>query len=162
MDFNIDLTKMPWPDEADHVVGSGDKIWSLLAYPTPAKQWDLYALSYLEAAEQLYATWQQDRNCLDRLIFPTVFLYRHYVELRLKELIQSAAILLEAPADFPGSHDLVQLWNRLHPLLKEISPDESESDFRNSTRMIGELSALDRLSFAFRYPVDKTGNSTTT
>lgn len=162
MDLNIDLSKMPWPDDTTQVFRAGGTIWSLAWHPTTPTQWHLYAEGYRDAAEQLYASWQASRGCPDYLIFPMVFLYRHYVELRLKELIQSAASLLSLPTDWPAIHFLDQLWSILQPRLTEISPDEPARDIRNASRLITQLAAFDHTSFAFRYPVDNKGNSNTT
>lgn len=161
MNLNLDTTKLSWPDETTRVFRAGGTIWSLAWNPTTPTQWHLYAQGYHDAAEQLYASWQATRGCPDYLIFPMVFLYRHYVELRLKELIQSAASLLSIPTGWPAIHDLDHLWCIVRPRLTEISPKEPTRDIHNVTRLITELSSLDHRSFAFRYPADKNENSTT-
>jgi len=45
-------------------------------------------------------------------------------------------------------------------LLSEISPDDSVDELREIGRLIGEFSAVDPSSMAFRYPEDKNGNAT--
>lgn len=159
--LDLDLSKMPWPDDTTQVFRAGGTVSSLAWHPTTPRQWHLYAEGYRDAAEQLYATWQASKGCPDYIIFPMVFLYRHYVELRLKELLQAADSLLELPRDWQCDHNLDYLWNLLRPRLAQISPSEPDRDSQNAGRLIAELSARDKTSFAFRYPVDKSGNSNT-
>lgn len=158
--LEIDLTKLPWPDDTTKVFRAGGNNWSLIWHPTTPTQWHIYAEGYHTAAENLYALWKASRCCPDYLVFPMVFLYRHYVELRLKELIQAADSLLELPRDWQCNHNLVDLWNLLRPRITQIWPDEPERDSKNAGRLISELSAHDKTSSVFRYPVDTRGNST--
>ena len=151
-----DTASMPWPDATTQVFRAGSPIWSLVWRPTTPRQWHLYAEGYHEAAEQLYLSWQATQGCPDYFIFPMVFLYRHYIELRLKELIQSTASYLSLPSDWPYVHDLARLWDIVHPRLARISPEEPASDAANAGRLVKELALLDQLSSGCRYPVADT------
>lgn|GEM_PF-6380773 len=46
-----------------------------------------------------------------------------------------------------------------HKLLSEIAPNDSVEELREIDRLIGEFSAVDPSSMAFRYPEDKKGNA---
>ncbi|MFO7564954.1 MAG: hypothetical protein R6X02_20080 [Enhygromyxa sp.] len=59
----------------------------------------------------------------DLLIYPTLYLYRHYIELYLKEL---ASKLDVAPRDSDGSHSLHEHWRRIRTYL--VSNLEYEDD----------------------------------
>jgi len=154
LDLNIDLSQLTWPDDT-HVFRPGEPTPNVAWIPQTAGQWHLYAEGYREAAERVYESWRAQR--LDYLAFPLVFLYRHYVELRLKELLQSAAQLLELPKDWQCNHQIENLWRVLKPLLRQISPNEPESDLLNAERLIIELATRDPYSFEFRYPETKEG-----
>lgn len=150
--------KIPWPDESTHffqeIVQSG---WR---YSTET-QWHLYAEGYHQAAEKLYALWLENQRSPDHLIYPMMFLCRHYVELRLKELIQAAESLLELPTEWKLDHNLDFLVSLLQPHLKKIWPDGSNEELQNACRLIKELSSIDKTSFLFRYPVDTNRNDIT-
>lgn len=84
-------------------------------------------------------------NDQDYLVYPIVFSYRQYLELRIKGLLGDASQLLDAadpPSQLMGSHRLVPLWDILQPLLLRVFPDAAEFDWsatvfsssRSSTR----------------------------
>src|SRR5665811_1106355 len=65
----------------------------------------------------------------------------------------------DIPGDFPQHHDIAGLWRICHQLLSEIEPNDAVEELREIDRLIGEFSAVDPSSMAFRYPVDKKGNA---
>jgi hypothetical protein len=153
--LNIDLSKLPWLDNFTRIFQPGEPSRRLAWIPQDPCQWHRYAEGYREAAERVYASWGALSD--DCLIFPLVFLYRHYVELRIKELLQSAILHLDLPIDWKRSHDIASLWRVLSPLLRQAFPDEPELDLRNAERLIQELAARDSLASEFRYPETKEG-----
>ncbi len=155
IDLNADLSERPWPDETTSVFCAGDPSRDLAWIPQTASQWHRYADGYKEAADRLYQSWCQISS--DDLVFPLVFLYRQYIELRLKELLQSVANLLDLPKNWECSHNMEDLWRRLRSRLQSASPEQPERDFDNAERLILELQARDPISMGFRYPEDKHG-----
>ena len=95
----------------------------------------------------------------DYLAYPMVYLYRHYVELMLKEFLLSAkrAGLIQLPENWECNHNLKKLWDRIHPLLGELFPNEPERDATNAKRLIYELHTRDQFSQEFRYPTSREG-----
>ena len=154
-DLLIDLSKRPWPDETTSIFRPGEPSCDLAWIPQTPAQWHRYAEGYKEAADRLYQSWRALSD--DDLVFPLVFLYRHYAELRLKELLQSVARLLELPKNWKCNHKIDDLWQTLKPLLRRASPQEAQRDFDNTERLILELAARDPVSFEFRYPEDTQG-----
>ena len=150
-----DAANRPWPDDATTVFRAGDPSRDLAWIPQTAAQWHTYADGYKEAAERLYESWRQLSD--DSLVFPLVFLYRHYTELRVKELLQSVHHLLDLPKDWKCSHHIDDLWKTLKPLLQRAAPHEPERDFTNAERLILELARRDPISQEFRYPEDRDG-----
>ncbi len=93
------------------------------------------------------------------LTYPTLYVFRHYLELALKQLIgQCAKLASEAPPGWLAStHDLMRLWTELERL---IPPAPSGDDtIQHVRRCLEEFNAIDPKSFTFRYSEDREGNS---
>lgn len=120
---------------------------------------ELYALGYKEAADYLVAQVNETGRHQDILVFPICFLYRQYIELRLKEVIRSGRRLLGEPGDFPQHHKIQHLWDCAVSILKKVFDEEIEPPdlLSIASHVVAEFSKLDPDSFAFRYPVDKQG-----
>jgi hypothetical protein len=155
IDLTYDPNSIPWPDDTTSVFRATGAMTHLAWIPRTVDQWECYAEGYREAAERLYQSWCTDQH--HDLAFPMVFLYRHYTELRLKELLQSGAELLDLPKDWKCSHRIDNLWQRLKPLLQQVWPEGSERDLLNAERLLLELAARDPISMEFRYPEDRDG-----
>ncbi len=52
---------------------------------------ELYVVGYKEAADSLVDSIANQKGSADSLIFPIVFLYRHYIEIRLKSLLHDGS-----------------------------------------------------------------------
>jgi hypothetical protein len=115
-------------------------------------------MGYKLAADELVSYVLTTTSHQDSLVFPICFLYRQYLELRLKEVIQSGRKLLDEPGNFPQHHDISKLWQIVVPILKKAFKDEAEPfDYSAAEHVVTEFSRLDPGSFAFRYPTDKAG-----
>ena len=106
------------------------------------------------AVDHVVATdWDQDY-----LVFPVVFNYRQYLELRTKELLVGATRLLgrAAPDEkMLGGHLLLAVWNALAPLLHEVFGPDPQIALIGAR--LAEFEALDPKSMNFRYATDKKG-----
>lgn len=98
----------------------------------------------------------------DSLVYPIVYGYRHYLELRTKGLLRDLSSYFDRPAP-PDSlmtrHRLVPIWKRLEPLLTKAFPDGAVQ-LSHVGRCIMEFEELDPLSVAFRYVTTKEGRPT--
>ena len=123
---------------------------------------ELYVIGYKEAADNLVERIMQTGRHQDSLIFSTCFLYRQYIELRLKEIIRSGRRLLDNPGKFPQHHNIQYLWDTAVTILRKVSDGNIEPpDFLTlPSHVVTEFSRIDPVSFAFRYPSDKDGNNT--
>jgi hypothetical protein len=125
--------------------------------------WMLYADGYWRAAELLVEHVETTHEDQDFLIFPVLFLYRHYVELRLKQLMKSASDLLGRPYTVTHSHDLVVLWSEAARSLAEVGQEFGDrpdpKQFADTKRRLRELELIDPESMAFRYPEDRKHNA---
>lgn len=96
----------------------------------------------------------------DALVFPICFLYRQYIGLRLKEIIKSGRSLLDENGSFSQHHRIQNLWNLVVTIINKVFSEELEPlDLSISSHVITEFSKLDPDSFAFRYPIDKSGEN---
>ncbi len=142
--------------------------------------YDDYAIGYKEAADQLMAGMGVGQSNGSYLTYPIMFLYRHYLELRLKEIVISLKemgslsvdfdhfnLWPQLPDDQPRGHCLTYFWDSMlshwvgaieEELVAGIVLEELESKYKIIGERINELDEIDRSSEVFRYPVDKEGS----
>ncbi len=130
-----------------------------LNYVSSDRQWDWYADGYKLAGDLLVDHAMQTRYDQDILVFPIVFNYRQYLELRLKELISASGRLLDRDHSIPNDHDLLKLWRQVRPNLEAVWPEGQQHHEAVEEKMV-EFCKFDAASFAFRYPVDTNGTPT--
>lgn len=107
----------------------------------------------------------------NHLVFPIIFLYRHYIELVLKEIIVNNWEYLGISKPFPLIHDVNELWKICRENLQEVDKlvdsqyAESEDYEREVIKSYDALGSdicrfaeVDPNSQYFRYPVDSKGN----
>ena len=91
------------------------------------------------------------------MVFPIIFLYRQYLDLRLKQIIRDGFRLLDDDREFPKKHELDKLWQICKSILEKIEPKASHNDIEAVDEAIGQFCTLDPSSEAFRYPIKKSG-----
>lgn len=127
-----------------------------------------YIDGYKRAADILVKNVLETSIDQDVLVYPIVFLYRQCVELQLKDLIRESRILLGEGSSFPSKHNIKNLWDISHQLMKRIITDVdksagdyiAEKDFIKINEVISSFTEVDPESIAFRYPEDRSGNNT--
>jgi hypothetical protein len=120
---------------------------------------------YKRAARHLALTVVENGREQDFLIYPVVFLYRHYIELALKSTLTRMDYLLDkerskAVDDHLGNHRIDWLWNDLKPLLDEVCEAANWSKLDENLvgsvdALIGQIHEVDAASYAFRYARQK-------
>ena len=149
-------------------------------------QWDTYCVGYKHAADLVVENSSIGRLNYDRyynlsrsinvLVLPAVFLYRQYLELRLKSIrikykIQKSIheynkIPNEVEIDLLFErnfykHDISTSWNKCKEIIEELNQAEHDTDDSKELDVMGqyikEFSDLDKTSYAFRYPIDTNG-----
>lgn len=121
-------------------------------------KWDLYATGYKLAGDLLVEHTKNTRSDQDPLVYPIVFLYRQYLELRLKELIKIGSQYLDISQKIPTHHRINDLWKKCKKILEKIPPDNPKNDLDVVEACINQFSETDPSSMAFRYPTDKKGS----
>lgn len=115
-------------------------------------QLNAYATGYKDAGDIVADHAIRHRYGLDTLIYPILFLYRHYLEIRIKEIIQQGNRLLRGKAPAPHGHRLINLWEACSRIITKVWPEEESGEsVRSINRCIRELSRVDPTSEAFRY-----------
>jgi hypothetical protein len=135
-----------------HVVG--DETNSLLHHNS--EDWYAYAEGYKLAANASVERALKTVGEWDLLVYPACFLYRHYLELRLKQIIRRGGFVVDEPADVHPKHRLLPLWERAKRIMTKIWPDDDEH-LAKIDGVIREFDGIDPFSYAFRYPVDTKG-----
>ena len=118
-----------------------------------------YGRGYLLAAQTLCEDAASEGYLKDLKIYPTVFLFRHSIELYLK------GMLIHIPARFssveePGSeHDLSKLWEKLKPYLERKKQlfDDGHDAIAFVDKVISDMRLVDSNAQAFRYPCANDG-----
>ncbi len=126
-----------------------------------SENWDTYATGYKIAGDNLVQYVIDNNLDQDFLVYPIGFLYRHYLELRLKELIFVSSALLDKDDEFRKNHNLLSLWKLARPNIESVWPEDKTKTYLDwLEERIKELSDLDPKSDAFRYPEKKKGEAT--
>jgi hypothetical protein len=116
----------------------------------------LYAEGYRLGAEHLIERLAETGYDQDFLVYPIVFLYRHYVELCLKDLIGRGRDLADEEAPEPRGHELARLWAQARPHIEREFSGEPDQ-LNRADQLIGELADTDPSSQTFRYRRDSRG-----
>ena len=125
-------------------------------------KWLYYGEGYREAIRLIeHHILEIDRTNQDFLIYPYCFLIRHYIEIRLKEIIDEGSKTLNEPID-PAiiGHDLFKLWEHSQAILAKIWDYKLFNCPPRVSHFISELHSIDLKSDNFRYPIAKAGRST--
>jgi hypothetical protein len=154
-------------------VGSGER-GDLFAY-LGINQGDmarrLYCSGFFEAARCLLDEAARNHLPVDTCFYPAMFLFRHALEVALKEMYASLWFLNRRDGQPPQRHSLKQVWESLRPDLEyffNVYPDDQTADgcpvqqvpLDEVQAAIDELQELDPNGQAFRYPVSTTGTPT--
>jgi hypothetical protein len=144
-----------WPRAGDRLFGfEGNRHLQVFI----AESTDFYAHveGYKRAGDSLIEELRKEPRVLgiNYLVFPVVFLYRHFVELSIKDVIAHGNYLSTMRSEFPTNHDLLPLWTEARKVLAPFGGCRTE-DLDAVESIIAELDRIDPKSFSFRYPAKK-------
>lgn len=120
--------------------------------------WDYYAWGFKRSADTLVSCLVNDNSHIDSIVYPVCFLYRHYIELRLKEILVEGDKLLDVSRTIPATHNLIQLWSEVKKIVAKLFPEGDKSELLLVEKLIKYFSEVDSKSLSFRYPVDIANN----
>jgi hypothetical protein len=154
LDDKLDIL---WPQKGDALVTpSGDGFF--LVQTRSDEQWETYVAAYRMAAERLVEQTRDGTMSINWLVFPIVFLYRHFLELRLKSLIWDADALDKKPVRrLDKTHSLVELWAICRLAIEKWSDNPPTSDLDAVGDTLTQFQDMDPRSQAARYTKDTAG-----
>jgi len=126
---------------------------------------------FQSAAQALVRDLSKRSTYADREACPIVFLYRHSLELSLKALILETATLMRLEGgellfskDMLGTHKLEPLLKLLEQTFARFNKpwvvgQELVCSYDDVAKLVKEFDRFDAGSFAFRYPVNKSFES---
>lgn len=140
-----------------------NKLITDINIPTGVNKFFYFSESYRKAAEELFIKIKDSDFDTHFLIAPTIYLCRHFIELRLKELISGINYSNTGINSFPDGHNLETLWNTYKSLLNnaDSSIKPNATDLINVGKLIKEFNLIDSSSISFRYPVEKNKKTET-
>lgn len=117
-----------------------------------------YLMGYKHAAGLLFRMTYLTHSHVDSILYPMAFLYRHYVELKLKFLILRWKILeygLHSGCwkEKLDDHGLLGLWENFKPALSKIcvKGEDINEVSEGVESYIKQIDEIDNRSFSFRY-----------
>ena len=150
-----------WPKVGDSILARGAD-WETEALLSASFDWFIsYAISYKTAADVVVESVEARRSPPDSVGYAVLFLYRHYIEIMLKGLINIGNMLQSRKGGFPtGTHGIQNLWRQCRPLLEAAYPAGEKTDTDAVEKVLLEIHVLDPSSESFRFGEKKDGNPT--
>lgn len=121
------------------------------------RAWHFVAIGFQFSAQSLIEKFRDTGHDQDFLALPTVYLYRHALEVSMKGLIAECYALQGKSVPVSKEHDLRKLWKTLRALLRTMKLEGPPQDANAVEELLGNVGNVDPDSMAFRYPVDLKG-----
>lgn len=134
----------------------------------PLYDFSIYAKGYRKAADHLVKKFLSSRSHGDYEGYPIVFLYRHVLELHLKNIIYQGARLrklkkiVDQPEKLYPIHKLTKLSEKANHTINILFLDEDLKKFMERVKQIAkEFDEIDPVSYSYRYPINNKGEYST-
>ncbi len=139
--------------------GRGDRRYTAgVNYPNATHE--LMTEGYLRAAQRLVKTISDNAWGVDYMVYPVIFLYRHWFELRLKNIIDLGRQLVQVrESGYDTTHSLGRLWPVARDLIQKVWEGDRPSEFDLIESIISDFEKFDPYSQAFRYPITRNGEN---
>jgi hypothetical protein len=137
----------PW-DEAN------DALLNLQSMPIGGVDHAVYSHmvdGYRLAADTLVDDVVDDSGPLDLLVYPILVLYRHHIELALKQLFHLSGTYLELDHSAKANHKLVPLWEEVMSRLERIPPGSDPDPDGIVDLVVHSFNKRDGRATTFRY-----------
>ena len=154
---DFDESSLPWPNKGDLLISDqGERMFDI--YIGASNEVGTYTANYKRAGDIIWKQINTNPSVESGfLAYPMIFLYRHYTELSIKNIIYLGRNLVHEHSIFPMHHRLSDLWSVAYNLISQIDHAAHKEDLDAMTSLIGQFDKIDPASFAFRYPIDKDG-----
>ncbi|QZY97726.1 hypothetical protein [Pantoea dispersa] len=142
---------------------ASDRDWHNNAFLYPHSPMDVgtaYTEGYRRAADILIRHINLTARDQDFLVYPVVFLYRHHIELQIKQVTGLARELLlddDSRGSSKATHNLNSLWEAARKVLRRADDRLVPSDFTRISAVVKELNEVDLSATGFRYARTREG-----
>lgn len=156
------MCEFSWPKKGDKLFGGDSKG---KCFDLGPRRWDDpgFAYRFKKAADMMVESCEAipDAEYWDELFFPVAYLYRHSLELKLKEIIQIGVLLnvlsheeVEEPM---RNHNLAKLWTKAKKPIEDCWPEADRTEPKAVEAVVNEFHQVDRNGQAC-YETDKRGS----
>lgn len=136
---------------------------------SPKYDFGSFATGYYQAAKKLAEDFLSESGHRDYEGYPIVFLYRHALELNLKNIIYHAIRLCSFKEieviynKLYNTHDLTLLFELSIELLHKLLPEDFgiKKVCENIQKTSSEFNEIDPTSYSYRYPINQKGQYST-
>lgn len=152
----------PWPKKGDKLFVAAPhdegKVFHLgsITWNEP-----VHADAFKVAADTVIESYENapESPYYDELLFPVVYLYRHAIELKLKEIVgYGIALNCYSKADAEtilGGHNLARLWTKAKLAILKRWPDGDLAVVRSVEAVVNEMHQVDPTGQTMRYAADR-------
>lgn len=127
-----------------------------------------YSIGYFDSGERLYKSIESNRYCLDVLVYPLVYLYRHAIELGLKHLVKILPQLFEETDSIQYTHNLKDNWEVVKNYLLRVFEnygsyfEDGDSSIKDTIafveKVLDDIIEIDSNGQSFRFPILRNGD----
>lgn len=162
-----------WPEKGDNPfliksVDPNSPTWASLDWLASFNADDsLFATAFKEAGDKIIKELSRgdDPQHPDMFFMPIAYLYRHSLELKIKQIIRLGIKLDLIQEDKKLSselkhHRLHQLWDYARKVLEEHWPDSPKEALYAAGGIVQEFHNIDKSGQIFRYSEDSSGKKT--
>lgn len=126
---------------------------------TGIPKWFGYIEGYKLAPQILYGYVCEENRDQDKLVYPILFLWQHYIEIVLKHLSISFCLAAFEVPELKTHHRLMDHWrhvrNQIEKHYGRAANAEAEEWYNSVGAIITELCSLTTCDEGFRYPVNR-------
>ncbi len=153
--------QLAFPQSGGKLFKSDGKLRNIADTTVSHEDWCIYADGYKRAVDILVQDVLKTGTKKNFIVYPIIFLYRHYLELCLKDILRNSSILTDQIPDIPGHHGIGDIWNACKKIILYLQSAEEDSsiDLDIISQCIREFQKYDPEATAFRYPMNKKGGN---
>ena len=156
MNITDDEFDFEWPSSNDRVFSAGHPLWDIIAKDADERNYHMTS-GYQIAGDCLVEEIQRNPYLYRKLIYPTIFNYRHSIELSLKYLINTYKDLASVPTE-TNIHKLSPLWSSCKKIFDSLDGEEGSLDGPNAiTALLNEFNKFDPCAVNCRYSYETNG-----
>lgn len=148
-----------WPQKGDRLLHDVDlRSRTVARLHTWPDHLGVFSAGYRRAADTVVQTVEDGNEIANLVCWPVLLLYRHAVELALKNCISwSSDALGEEEGIKKSEHRLRVLLDRLRVQSSQLFPGESDETLAAFADMVRDLDKIDPSGQTFRYPANVEG-----